>query len=409
MKILQVNCVYKKGSTGKITNDIHTELSKRNIESVVCYGRGTKVKDINIYKICGEFYSNINHFNACVTGVLYGGCNYSTCKLISIIKCEKPDVVHLQCLNGFFVNIYKLIHWLKVNRIRTVVTLHAEFMYTGGCGHSLSCNKWIDLKGCRNCARYHTEMKSLFFDRSFTMWNRMKNSFEGFEDRLIITSVSPWLKERALLSPILRSKEHCVVYNGINTDEIFHMYGEEITNKLKHDLCIKNESIIIHVTPIFNDDPDHIKGGYYILQLAKLMTNVKFIIVGKVKEGLKIPPNMILLGKLSDQNKLAKLYSMADLTVISSQKETFSMVTAETLCCGTPIVGFKAGAPEMIAIKEFSEFVEYGNLTELKKAAERMMKRNIDRNKIVKQTTVYSKEVMVDNYINIYKRLINKK
>ena len=38
------------------------------------------------------------------------------------------------------------------------------------------------------------------------------------------------------------------------------------------------------------------------------------------------------------------------------------MVTAESLCCGTPVVGFKAGAPEQIAIKEFSEFVEYGDL-----------------------------------------------
>lgn len=41
------------------------------------------------------------------------------------------------------------------------------------------------------------------------------------------------------------------------------------------------------------------------------------------------------------------------------------MVTAESLCCGTPVVGFKAGAPEQIAIKEFSEFVEYGDLNSL--------------------------------------------
>ena len=43
MKILQVNCVYKKGSTGKIVEDIHNVLIDNGIESVVCYGRGKKL------------------------------------------------------------------------------------------------------------------------------------------------------------------------------------------------------------------------------------------------------------------------------------------------------------------------------------------------------------------------------
>ena len=62
MKVLQVNCVYKKGSTGKITYDIHTELLKQGIESVVCYGRGENVQDKFVYKTCGELYSKVNHF-----------------------------------------------------------------------------------------------------------------------------------------------------------------------------------------------------------------------------------------------------------------------------------------------------------------------------------------------------------
>lgn len=139
MKILQINNVYKKGSTGKITYDIHQELQRRGIESVVCYGRGQKVDEINVHKTCGEFYSKINNIWSRITGIMYGGCFFSTNRLISIVKKEKPDIVHLQCLNGYFVNIYRLINWLKKNKIKTVLTLHAEFMYTGGCGHSIGC------------------------------------------------------------------------------------------------------------------------------------------------------------------------------------------------------------------------------------------------------------------------------
>ena len=50
MKILQINNVYKKGSTGKITYDIHQGLQKSGIDSVVCYGRGQKVKERYVYK-----------------------------------------------------------------------------------------------------------------------------------------------------------------------------------------------------------------------------------------------------------------------------------------------------------------------------------------------------------------------
>ena len=53
MKVLQVNCVYNNGSTGKIVFDIHNELKQHGFESVVCYGRGRKVTEPNVYKTCG--------------------------------------------------------------------------------------------------------------------------------------------------------------------------------------------------------------------------------------------------------------------------------------------------------------------------------------------------------------------
>ena len=139
MKVLQVNCVYKKGSTGKIVYDLHTEFKNRNIESIVCYGRGQRFNEAGVYKTCGEIYSKINNLLSRVTGIMYGGCGYSTSKLFKIIQKEKPDIVHLQCINGYFVNIYRLVEWLKKNKIPTVATLHADFMFTGGCGYSIDC------------------------------------------------------------------------------------------------------------------------------------------------------------------------------------------------------------------------------------------------------------------------------
>ena len=408
MKILQINNVYKKGSTGKITYDIHQELQRRGIESVVCYGRGQKVDEINVHKTCGEFYSKINNIWSRITGIMYGGCFFSTNRLISIVKKEKPDIVHLQCLNGYFVNIYRLINWLKKNKIKTVLTLHAEFMYTGGCGHSIECNQWSNRNGCGHlgCPRWRSETKSLFFDRTATMWKKMKKSFEGFDENLIVTSVSPWLMERAKQSPILKDKRHEVVLNGLDT-EIFHPYD---VKELRDKYNLKNEKVIFHATPSFNDDPKHIKGGYYVIKLAEMMRNqnVKFIVAGKYQEGLQIPDNMILLGKVEDQTILANYYSMADVTLLTSRKETFSMVTAESLCCGTPIVGFKAGAPERIALPKYSCFVEYGDMEQLYKATIGMLD-VVKRVKSEQSKERYSAETMCCKYIETYKNLLDKR
>ena len=133
MKVMQINCVYNTGSTGKIMYDIHSELINNGIESVMCYGRGAKTQEKNVYKTSSEFSAKFYNVISRFTGMPYSGSIPETVRLINIIKKEKPDVVHIHCINGFFVNIYKLITFLKKHRIPTVLTHHAEFMYTGNC------------------------------------------------------------------------------------------------------------------------------------------------------------------------------------------------------------------------------------------------------------------------------------
>ena len=126
MKILQINCVYGTGSTGRLTQAIHTHLLADGIESVVCCGRGSRSTDPHVHKICGELYAKAQHAEADLTGLVYGGCVLSTARLLHILRREAPDIVHLQCINGYFVNIFRLVRWLKRHRIPTLLTLHAE-------------------------------------------------------------------------------------------------------------------------------------------------------------------------------------------------------------------------------------------------------------------------------------------
>ena len=405
MKVLQVNCVYDFGSTGKITKDLHKELSKRGIESIVLYGRRQRAHDSNVFKTCSEIEAKIWNALSRINGHPYEVSPIGTIVLIHRIKAEKPDIVHLQCLNGYFVNIYKLIGWLKVNKIPTVLTLHAEFMYTGGCGIAFECNQWKSEIGCGRqtiCPLYGSELKSIFGDQSSYMWKKMKIAFEGFDRNLRVVSVSPWLMERAARAPILADKQHQVVCNGLDTN-VFKLY--DATDLRKKHYC-ENKKVVFHATPVFSADPNHLKGGYYVLELARRMPDVNFIVAGNCEEKFSTPANVTLLGQVADQTQLARYYSMADATVITSRRETFSMVCAESLCCGTPVVGFKAGGPEQIALHEYSSFCDYGLIDELMNLLRATIEKGYKKSNVAKMAEMrYSTEVMVEKYIEVYQEV----
>lgn len=348
MKVLQINCVFKKGSTGKIVNDIHTELKKQNIESVVCYGRGTRVDESNVYKFCTEFGANV-HTAVIRTGLIlnYGGSFFSTNKLIGIIKKERPDIVHVHCINGSCVNIYKLFTFLATNNIKTVITHHAEFYYTGSCEHAYECRQFMNNEGCKHCARPFATTRSKTWDNSARAWKRMNKVINKFRyEKILFTAVSPWLKERSALSSIVNRYRCEVVMNGVDTSIFYRKITTDIiSEKYRKHFASKVLFVGAHFNPLAKEDN---KGGWYIIELAKKMPDVLFIVVAlRATNQIELPDNVILWGAARNQQELASLYCSVNITLITSKRETFSMVCAESLCCGTPVVGFKAGGPSL--------------------------------------------------------------
>ena len=400
MKVLQVNCVYKKGSTGKIVYDIHRVLLEKHVDSVVCYGRGERMDDA--FRVCSDAYAKANHLRARLSGLMYGGCLLSTNKVIRFVKKERPDIVHLHCINGYFVNIYRLITWLKKHRVPTVLTLHAEFMHTANCGYAFECEGWTD--GCKSCPRWKSETESMFISRTHGSWKKMRKAFDGFKE-LKVVSVSPWLMERAKRSPILCQFEHSVVLNGIDTDIFEPTDVRELRSRYVKD----GQRLIFYAAASFSDDPGHVKGGYYVLRLAEHLKNenVKILVAaGVCEKPIDWPENICFLGSIRDQKLLAQYYAAADVCLLTSKRETFSMPTAESLCCGTPVVGFEAGAPETICIAEYCRFVPHGDVDALCSAIKERMKEPKSPQIAIAAKEKYAKENMAQHYIELYRKLL---
>lgn len=361
---------------------------------MVIYGRGKKIKAPGVVHVGGEFLGKCNAARARISGVMYGGCEWETKAIISRLRAEKPDVVHLQCINGNFVNIYRLISFLKQEMIPTVLTLHAEFMYTANCSHAYDCEKWRS--GCGACPDARGQTHSWLLDRTGESWKRMAAAFEGF-DKLTVVSVSPWQENRAQKATFFRSARFRTILNGVDTS-VFHPLNKESDNS-RHDV-----RQVLYVTPHFTLRPGHVKGGEFLYPLAEqLGDHAKILAVGTGDWG-NAPSNVRVIGPIWDRKRLAQLYAESDVTLLTSKRETFSMVTAESLCCGTPVVGFLAGGPESIAISAFSRFCTPGNVEEL---VEAVMSIPLTDARIVAEEAFrrYGKDNTIHNYLDEYQKV----
>lgn len=398
MKILFINAFYKEASTGKIVYDIMDYLKDDSkYVTYACYGRGKRQSGSHAYRICSEFYSKIGITRGLLTGRFYSGQNLATVRLIKYIESIKPDLVHIHCMNSYVMNIYKVMDYLKRNHYKIILTLHAEFMYTGSCGYAYDCEQWKYRNGCHDCER-----KMSLIDSTKKNWKDMEQVYVGF-DNLVLTSVSPWLLDRAKQSYLLGKYENQLILNGINT-KIFRL-------KDNPSYKIPGKKIVLHVTANFEAD---IKGGVYVREIAKMFLkdgddSVQFIVIGKTNHS-DIPENMVTLGLIFDQNVLVDYYSSAHVSLLTSKKETFSMICAETLCCGTPIVGFESGAPEQISLKEYSTFVPQGEVVALYNALKSFLNTDFSKKEIAeKARNVYSSQIMAEQYRLLYDKVIGCK
>lgn len=402
MKIAQVDVNYNFSSTGKIVAQLGSGLDAMGHSTMVCFGRGPDIEAGNVHRISSKAEVLAHVLGTRITGLTDYFSPLSTRRLIEHFKKFKPDVVHLHDLHGYFLNITSVVDFLKINRIPTVWTFHCEFMYTGKCGFAFNCEKWKT--ECNNCPSLRDYPKSLFFDFTTSMFQEKQRMFANFEN-LHLVAPSEWLANRMRQS-IVQDKHISVIHNGLDITT----FRRRLTTKLKSSLGLTNEFIVLSVGA---DLLSERKGGKWVLELAKrnLDTDIVFVMVGVDEAPNIFLPNVRIISRVLDQDKLAEYYSMADVLLLTSERETFSMVCAESLACGLPVIGFDSGAPTEVALPGFGKFVPYANIAALEallfcvRSGQAGLMSPTECEKFARDR--YSKETMIKRYESIYQKLIN--
>lgn len=400
MKIAQVDVNYQSSSTGKIVADLVTCLEAWGHSTMACFGRGRDPGLGRVHKISSKAEVALHALGTRLTGVTGCYSPLATQRLIRFLVDYEPDVVHLHVLHGYFLNIGELVAYLKSTGTPTVWTFHCEFMYTGKCGYAFDCEKWKS--HCDDCPRLQDYPGSWFFDFTARMFEQKRRMFEDF-DNLHLTAPSHWLVDRMRDSPIVGDKCITAVPNGLDID-IFH---PREPSTLRAQLGLRNEYVVLSVGSNLLSE---IKGGRWVLELARRNLDMMFVMVGVEATPESVPANVKLIFRLYDQTLLSEYYSMADVLLLTSAKETFSMVTAESLACGTPVIGFDSGAPKEVAPPGFGEFVPYADL----EALESLLRRRRGGQLPMKSAReceefavrCYAKDVMAKTFEGIYQALV---
>lgn len=334
MKIVQINAVYAHSSTGRTTKELHSALTKHNIDSYV-FCTNCENEDEHIYTIGSKLDWKMHAFLSRLFG-LQGYFSYrATQKLIRQLKAIKPDVVHLRNLHANYIHLPLLLRYLAANNVGTVVTLHDCWLFTGKCCYYIDskCEKWKNK--CGNCPEKSNWNKSWFFDFSRFMHRDKKRLF-GNISKLTVVGVSDWITNEAKGSFFREGAQFRRIYNWIDLGQ-FAPSSAEVAG---------HEFTALAVAQRWSRE----KGLFDIQYVAKEMPEVCFQLIGRVPDDVVLPSNVIQLGEISDVNTLASYYRKADVFLSLSVQETFGKAVAEAISSGTPaIVYSNTAAPELVS------------------------------------------------------------
>ena len=341
MKIVQINAVYGVGSTGRIAQDIAQQLRKQGHEAYIFWAISCRTdENAQFVRIGSTLDHKFHAFARRIDGKQGWHSKAATRKACKEILRIQPDVVHLHNLHSNYIYLPQLLRFLGEHNIPTLITIHDSWMFTCGyCAHYLyhNCDQWT--QGCTNCPAVKKTRR-----KAGAKMYRIKETLYSAIENLAVNGVSQWTTEAAEKSMLKSAKLHKCIYNWVDTD-LFKPQNNTAAVRKKYGIA-ENHKLILGVSQGWSER----KGLREFLQLAdELRGEATVILVGE-DCGVPQKENLRCIGFTSNRQELIDLYAAADVFVNPSRAETFGLVTAEAMSCGTPVVAYNnTGSRELVA------------------------------------------------------------
>ena len=227
---------------------------------------------------------------------------------------KESDIIHLHWISdfidfrSFFGNINKPVVW----------TLHDMNPFLGGFHYK------------EDEARYSKDLKALDEKQKAIKKSAIQHVNP---DKLTIVTPSYWLCNLSRQSAALGRFPHYHIPNGLDTDIFKVTTGKRKENRKVNVLFVAES---LH---------NYRKGFDLALDVLKdkdIIDACSFMAVGYVKKSSRIP-HITYFGIVDTEQRMSELYNEADIFLLPSREDNLPNSMVESLCCGTPVVGFAIG------------------------------------------------------------------
>jgi len=290
-----------------------------------------------------------------------------------------------------------------------LVHLHYPFYVSAQC-------VWLSgkLRKQKYVLTYHMDAQSTGFKKILQkiydlVWaNIILNGAEK------IFIVDPSLIKKSKYLQKIDQNKIVILPNAIAVDTFCPWPKELKDNKLKY------EKIILFVGNFLA-----VKRLDLILEAIKDLKDIKLLIVGgydnlekykNIAKNLGVIEKVSFEGNCKDKRQLANYYNLADITIISSDYESFSLVTLESLACECPVLVSDAIPFSKEIIDRGAGFTfKKGDVKDLSLKISKMLSLNSEETnsmgkngrKLVQEK--YQWESHINKLVEVYKNVSSKK
>lgn len=397
LKIIQINACRDYKSTGVIVKAIGEMAEQHGMTMYYAY-QSCLESTPNSYQVGTQLDWKWHALVSRLTGREGYASRHATKKMLHWMDEIKPDIVHLHNIHSHYIHFNTLFRYLAQKHIPTVITLHDCWYFTGKCSHyvAVSCNKWKT--NCGECPLLKAEVPSWFIDPTARVLKDRIKHINAISN-LYLVGCSQWISREAKKS-LIKPREILTIYNGVNLD-IFKPH--ESSFRKEHSLGKK--FLIMGMADKWSN-PANFAAVEYIAE--KVGEDAAIVIVGCTdanKAYFSQFKNIITIGYVSEQARLADIYADVNVFVNLTHADTLPTVNMEAIACGTPVITYDCcGSPELITphtgivIPEDDYFLLYEYI---KKIKDGLLTYSIAEQKN------FNKNKCFEKYVELYKLIVN--
>ncbi|UOF89695.1 N-acetyl-alpha-D-glucosaminyl L-malate synthase BshA [Fodinisporobacter ferrooxydans] len=363
-----ISCYPTLGGSGVLATELGKALASRGHKVHI-------ISDAIPFRLLGEFHENIMFHEVDVANyALFKNPPHElslATKLAEVIEYAELDILHSHYAIPHAVCAYLAKEMRPESRVKIITTLHGTDITVLAQDRSL-----------RDMIRFGIEKSDLVTAVSDSL---VKQTEELFRPRCPIRRVYNFVDPNT--------------YRRIDVKQMRNCFAKPEQKILLHASNFRAVKRVLDVVEVFDRVQQTVPSVLLLVGEGPELAKVRQIVKEKHLES-----NVKFLGK---QDEVAKLYSLADLFVLPSEKESFGLVALEAMACGVPVIGSDAGGiPEVVEHGKCGYLYPVGDVQSMAEGAIQLL---LDDH-LHASFAVYARKRVLDRFtledlVNEYERL----